>query len=187
MQYGYISGYPKFRHSLARFLETGYGKRELCRKLLSYFPLPRVVRVAAVDPELLFATNGISGGLGLLCSLLAGRGDTVIVENPSYFLALSIFRSVRLVMVWSALCVAVCAALLRDFGLNIVAVDVDAEGLRTDDLEVWRWPETEKEVLRLTPHTASRSLRSLIRRSYSAAVCAPSSSTASQPSPTPRR
>jgi 2-aminoadipate transaminase len=68
---------------------------------------------AAVDPELLFVTNGISGGLGLLCSLLAGRGDVVICENPSYFLALSIFS---------------------DFGIRCVPVDVDAEGIKTDDL-----------------------------------------------------
>ena len=85
-----------------------------CASRRAHLRSPPMCR-AAVDPELLFATNGISGGLGLLCSLLAGRGDTVIVENPSYFLALSIFR---------------------DFGLNIVAVDVDADGLRTDDLEV---------------------------------------------------
>lgn len=102
MQYGYISGYPKFRHSLARFLETGYGKRERWRGFPHFHPTARVIHIAAVDPELLFATNGISGGLGLLCSLLAGRGDTVIVENPSYFLALSIFRSVRLNLVWLA-------------------------------------------------------------------------------------
>lgn len=28
MQYGYISGYPMFRQSLAKFLEKGYDKRK---------------------------------------------------------------------------------------------------------------------------------------------------------------
>ena len=64
--------------------------------------------LAAVDPELLFVTNGISGALGLICSLFVGRGDTVVVEEPSYFLALSIFK---------------------DFGLNIVSVPLDENGM----------------------------------------------------------
>lgn len=67
-----------------------------------------------MDPESLFVTNGVSGALGLVCSLFAGRGDTVIVENPSYFLALSIFR---------------------DFGMNIVPCDLDSNGLDTVKLE----------------------------------------------------
>jgi 2-aminoadipate transaminase len=90
MQYGYISGYPVFRDVLAKFLQSGYNQ--------------------PVAPEHLFATNGISGALGLLCSLFISRGDVVVVENPSYFLALSIFR---------------------DFGLKIVPVSLDDEGLNT--------------------------------------------------------
>lgn len=94
MQYGVIAGYPEFRESLATFLTEGYGR--------------------AVDPSHLFATNGISGGLGLLCSLFVTRGDVVVVEEPSYFLALSIFR---------------------DFGLEIVSVPVDADGMVVSVLE----------------------------------------------------
>lgn len=67
-----------------------------------------------MDPESLFVTNGVSGALGLICSLFVQKGDTIIVENPSYFLALSIFR---------------------DFGLNIIPIDLDEQGLRTQDLE----------------------------------------------------
>ena len=59
-------------------------------------------------------TNGISGALGLVASLLVTRGDVVMVENPSYFLALSIFR---------------------DYGLRIIPTPLDAEGLDTDALE----------------------------------------------------
>ena len=97
LQYGYISGYATFRASLARFLERGYGKD-----------------AGSIDPELLFATNGVSGALGLVCSLFAGRGDLCVVENPSYFLALNIFR---------------------DFGLRIAPCRLDESGLDTDELE----------------------------------------------------
>ena len=59
-------------------------------------------------------TNGISGALGLIVSLFASRGDVVVVEEPSYFLALSIFR---------------------DAGLTIVPVSMDSDGMRTGELE----------------------------------------------------
>jgi len=42
------------------------------------------------------------------------RGDVIVVEEPSYFLALSIFR---------------------DFGLTIVSVGIDDDGMRVDELE----------------------------------------------------
>ena len=97
LQYGYISGYATFRATLARFLEAGYGKAP-----------------GSIDPELLFATNGVSGALGLVCSLFAGRGDSCVVENPSYFLALSIFR---------------------DFGIKTTPCRLDEQGLDTAELE----------------------------------------------------
>jgi len=97
LQYGFISCYATFRASLARFLEAGYGKP-----------------AGSVDPELLFATNGVSGALGLVCSLFAGRGDSCVVENPSYFLALSIFR---------------------DFGIRTTPCRLDEQGLDTAELE----------------------------------------------------
>jgi len=93
LQYGYISGYPLFRQCLARFLAGKYA-------------LP-------VDPELLFVTTGVTGALALIASLFVSRGDVVLCENPSYFLALSIFR---------------------DFGLRIVPCPLDDGGLDTEAL-----------------------------------------------------
>jgi len=126
LQYGYISGYPLFRQVLAKFLAEGYGKG-VCRRdgaprarapigrtCPSSRRAPHRCAPAEVDPELLFATNGISGTLGLLCSLFVSRGDVIVVEEPSYFLALSIFR---------------------DFGLTIVPVGIDDDGLKTEELE----------------------------------------------------
>jgi DNA-binding transcriptional MocR family regulator len=67
-----------------------------------------------VDKGDLFVTAGASQGLDLLCTLLTRSGDTIFVEEPTYFLALLIFR---------------------DHGLNVVSIPTDHEGLRVDKLE----------------------------------------------------
>jgi DNA-binding transcriptional MocR family regulator len=46
----------------------------------------------AVDGESLFMTNGSSQGLQMVLDLFTSEGDTIFVENPTYFLALAIFK-----------------------------------------------------------------------------------------------
>jgi len=94
LQYGAEQGDGRFRLALAEFLSRGYG-----------FP---------VAPESLFISNGISGALDLLCTLFTQAGDVILVEEPSYFLALRIFA---------------------DHRLRVVSVETDAEGLVMADLE----------------------------------------------------
>jgi 2-aminoadipate transaminase len=94
LQYGAEQGNGPFREALAEFLSRGYG-------------LP-------VGPESLFATHGASGALDLTCTLFTRRGDTIFVEEPSYFLALRIFR---------------------DHDLHIVPIPTDAEGLIVESVE----------------------------------------------------
>ncbi|OQR82966.1 aminotransferase [Achlya hypogyna] len=94
LQYGHIKGYPKFRQSLAAFLTKGYK--------------------APVDPEQLFITNGVTGGLALLISIYLKSGDLVFLEEPSYFLALSI---------------------MKDFKMNIRQIEMEEDGLNIDKLE----------------------------------------------------
>lgn len=94
LQYGAEQGDGFFRLALARFLSQGYG-------------LP-------VDMESLFITAGASQGLDLIATLLAASGDTVFVEEPSYFLALRI---------------------LADHGLKVVGVPADADGIIPEALE----------------------------------------------------
>lgn len=94
LQYGHIKGYPKFRQSLAAFLTKGYS--------------------APVDPEKLFITNGVTGGIALVCSLFAQAGDLVFMEEPSYFLALSI---------------------MKDFKLNVRQIRMEQDGLDVVELE----------------------------------------------------
>ncbi len=94
LQYGAEQGDGYLRLELAKFLSTGYG--------------------FAVDPAELFISSGASMGLDLVCTLFTRPGDTVFVEEPSYFLALRIFA---------------------DHNLRPVAVPVDQEGLVIDAVE----------------------------------------------------
>ncbi len=92
--YGPEQGDGYMRLALARFLAGGESP--------------------AADPDRLFMTAGISSALDLFCSLYTRAGDTVFVEEPSYFLALSIFA---------------------DHGLRVVSIPTDGSGLVIDALE----------------------------------------------------
>ncbi len=94
LQYGADAGDDYFRTALAKFLTESYSE--------------------TVRPESLFVTNGISQALGMICTLFTKPGDTIIVEEPTYFLALDIFA---------------------DYGLKIISVAVDEDGLKIDKLE----------------------------------------------------
>lgn len=93
LQYGTEKGDGYFRVAFANFLSKKYN--------------------FAVDIESLFITSGISGGLDLICTLLTKPGDTIFVEEPSYFLALKIFA---------------------DHGLKVASIRTDEHGLVVDDL-----------------------------------------------------
>lgn len=93
LQYGTEQGDGYFRDALAKFLSARYG--------------------FAVLRDDLFVTSGISAGLDLLCTLLTKPGDTILVEEPSYFLALKIFA---------------------DHGLRVASIRTDESGLVMEDL-----------------------------------------------------
>jgi 2-aminoadipate transaminase len=95
LQYGAERGDGYFRVALSRFLTESGG--------------------LSVDPDTLFVTSGISSALDLVCTLWTSKGDTVFVEEPSYFLALRIFA---------------------DHGLRVVSIPTDESGLIPDALEV---------------------------------------------------
>lgn len=94
LAYGAMAGDGYFRHVLANYLGEHY-------------QLP-------VDFENLFVTGGASQGLDLICTLFSRPGDTIFVEEPSYFLALRIFA---------------------DHGLNVVSLPMDDQGLVMEALE----------------------------------------------------
>jgi DNA-binding transcriptional MocR family regulator len=71
------------------------------------------VDARAPDPSAVVATAGNSHGLDQVASLLTQPGDVVLVENPTYHLAVRI---------------------LRDHPLDLVAVPADDQGLNTNAL-----------------------------------------------------
>lgn len=53
----------------------------------------------APTPDQIFIAGGLSQGLDLLCTLYAAPGDVILVEAPTYHLALRVFRDHRLALV----------------------------------------------------------------------------------------
>lgn len=94
LQYGPEEGDGYFRVALASFLSETYSM--------------------SVPADELFVTAGASQGLYLVSSLVSRPGDTIMVEEPSYFLALRMFA---------------------DLGLNVEGVPVDDQGLDVGALE----------------------------------------------------
>lgn len=94
LQYGAEAGNDYVRSSLAGFLSRHYQH--------------------PVRMQSLFITNGISQALAMICTLFTKPGDTIFVEEPTYFYALEIFR---------------------DYDLNLVSVPMNEDGL---DLEYLR-------------------------------------------------
>jgi DNA-binding transcriptional MocR family regulator len=87
LNYGVPRGDQRFLDALAEFLTTNYA--------------------SATSDENLFVTGGNSQAMSLVATVFAEPGDTVFVEEPSYFLAFNIFR---------------------DHGLNIVGIPMDDDG-----------------------------------------------------------
>ncbi len=98
LQYGAVQGFGPLLEGLAHFLSSqdAYGN------------LP-------VDPASLFFTAGASQGIDLATTIFARPGDTVFVEEPTYYLIGRIFL---------------------DHGLKVVGVPTDRDGLDVDALEL---------------------------------------------------
>ncbi len=94
LNYGVLPGDERFLESLAGYLGEGYD--------------------ASVSPESLFVTAGNSQALDFVSTVFSKSGDTVFVEEPSYYLAFQIFR---------------------DHGLNVVGIPIDEDGINIDALE----------------------------------------------------
>ena len=96
LQYSGYQGYGPLIHSLSQYLseETSYTK--------------------TINPEEMYIGYGASHGLDLACTLFTGNGDTVLVEEPTYYLVRQI---------------------LIDHRLNIVGVPTDSEGMQVENLE----------------------------------------------------
>ena len=98
LQYGAVQGYGPLLEGLADFLSSqdAYGNLPL-------------------DPASLFLTAGASQGIDLATTIFAESGDTVFVEEPTYYLIGRIFL---------------------DHGLKVVGIPTDRHGLDVDALEL---------------------------------------------------
>ena len=131
LAYGAEQGDGHFRVALSRFLEGIYG-------------MP-------VDPAHLFVTNGASQAIDMICTLFSKAGDTIFVEEPTYFLARKIFA---------------------DHQLKPVALPMDADGLIIEAVE--------EELTRSRPaflytiptyHNPTSACLSVARRKQLAELC----------------
>ena len=93
LQYGADQGDPAFLESLAQFLSRRYA-------------IP-------VDAAQLMVSASASQALDLICTRFTRPGDTIFVEEPTYFLALEVFR---------------------DHGLRVVGIPIDDDGIQVDAL-----------------------------------------------------
>ena len=103
----------RFAQGNAEFLQYGYewGDGYLRTELAACLTQEYSVPVLADD---LFISGGVSQALDLICAMLTEPGDTIIVEDPTYFFSFNIFRNHR---------------------LNILTAPVDEHGLDVDALE----------------------------------------------------
>ena len=128
LQYSGYQGYGPLIESLSQYLseEKSYTK--------------------TINPEELYIGYGASHGLDLACTLFTGEGNTVLVEEPSYYLVRQI---------------------LIDHRLNIVGVPTDSEGMQIENLEqIIESLKGDVKLLYLIPsfHNPMGSVMSLERR-----------------------
>lgn len=93
LQYGDIQGYKEFRNVLTKFLERHYQ--------------------VDVDANHLFVTNGVTGALALISSLFISKCKRVYVEEPTYFLAINVFK---------------------EFGFDIETISLESDGIDITEL-----------------------------------------------------
>ena len=93
LQYGDIPGYKEFRKVLGSFLQKNYSQD--------------------VNIDNLFVTNGVTGALALISSLFISKCKRVYVEEPTYFLAINIFK---------------------EFGFEVETINLENDGINLDEL-----------------------------------------------------
>jgi DNA-binding transcriptional MocR family regulator len=101
-------------HATEAHLQYGapQGPEVLREQLVQLLQLEAGVRSATA--ENIMITNGSGQALDMICSVFLSPGDTVVVEDPTYFLAFYTFR---------------------DYHLNVVSIPTDDQGMQVSLLE----------------------------------------------------
>ena len=113
LQYGQISGYNGFKESLAGWLNSkNYSNHQ-------------------VESKELFIVNGVTGGLQFIINQYLSQDDVILVEEPSYFLAINIFK---------------------EYGLTIDTIPMQKNGLNLEVLEqkVRKYSSIQKNIFLYT-------------------------------------
>lgn len=95
LQYSQISGYERFRTKLAKWLNAN------------------IYSDYIINKDELFITQGATGALQLLMIFIKNN-DTILVEDPTYFLAIKMFE---------------------EYGCNVIGVKMNEDGVDLVDLE----------------------------------------------------
>ena len=105
LQYGAIEGYNDIREKMAEWLTEKYYSNIKNRDLQVNH---------CVESKDIFMTNGNTGALHTLISKYTESTDSIIVENPTYFIAINMFK---------------------EYGLNVEGVNLETNGINISDLE----------------------------------------------------
>lgn len=112
LQYGAISGYQDIKSKMAEWLteryynnlSSSFVKKTMVKSKLNY----------KIEPDQLFMTNGNTGALHLLMTKYTESADYIIVDNPTYFIAINMFK---------------------EYGLKPEGVNMDIDGVNLEELE----------------------------------------------------
>tara|TARA_B110000977_G_C11079570_1_gene492468 strand:- start:572 stop:3313 length:2742 start_codon:yes stop_codon:yes gene_type:complete len=113
LQYSQISGYDTFKKSLADWLNN--------KKYSNH----------QVNKNELFIVNGVTGGLQYIVNQYFSQNDVILVEEPSYFLAINIFK---------------------EYGLTIDTIPMKKDGIDLEILEqkVRKYSNIQKNIFLYT-------------------------------------
>lgn len=106
LQYGDIPGYYRFRKVLSEFLnKNGYIESK---------------------PENFFQTNGVTEAVQILTILLTKKDSLIVVENPTYFLMINIFK---------------------ELGRQVVGINMNENGFNVSELKSILEKNTDRDIL----------------------------------------
>ncbi len=109
LQYGAIEGYHDIRNNLSNWLTEKY-----YNNLDSSINKREMNINHSITPDQLFMTNGNTGALHFLMSKYTESTDSIIVDNPTYFIALNMFK---------------------EYGLQVEGINLEPDGINLEDLE----------------------------------------------------
>ncbi|KAL6069383.1 PLP-dependent aminotransferase family protein [Balamuthia mandrillaris] len=107
------AGFVPFREKLAEFINSH----------VHWEQSEEVNKLTRAAPEQLFVTTGASSAFSLACTYFAKPGDTVLVEDPTYYLAPHVFHT--------------------DHHMKLATVPTDHEGIDLNALERMLKPKEE--------------------------------------------